>query len=124
MVLNKMNEMNLNIFLFVNFHNFKKSSPTSFSLLTSANIRINAQNFLTFVFAFSPRVLLKRLIFWSKPYKTEVMITSLMEMVESPNFGRMTTSTMYFESLDKTFLVLHMDRNYDVIAFISKYPLC
>ena len=47
-----------------------------------------------------------------------------MEMIESPNFSHMTTSTMYFESLDKTFLVLYMDRNYDVIAFISKYLTC
>ena len=33
------------------------------------------------------------------------MITSLIEMLELPNFGQMTTSTMYFESGDKVLLV-------------------
>ena len=32
------------------------------------------------------------------------MVTSLMEMLELPNFGRMTTSTIYFESRDKFML--------------------
>ena len=31
-------------------------------------------------------------IFWSNSYKSEVMITSLTEMLELPNFGQMTTS--------------------------------
>ena len=35
------------------------------------------------------------------PYKIEVMITSLVEMLELRNFGRMTTSTIQFESRDK-----------------------
>ena len=32
------------------------------------------------------------------------MITSLMEMLELPNFGHMTTSTMQFESREKILL--------------------
>ena len=28
---------------------------------------------------------------WSNPYKIEVMITSLIEMLELPNFSHMTT---------------------------------
>ena len=32
------------------------------------------------------------------------MVTSLMEMLELPNFGHMTTSTIYFESRDKFML--------------------
>ena len=32
--------------------------------------------------------------FWSNPYKTEVPTTSLIQMLELPNFGHMTTSTM------------------------------
>ena len=28
--------------------------------------------------------------FWSNPYKIEVMITSLIEMLELPNLGHMT----------------------------------
>ena len=31
--------------------------------------------------------------FWSNPYKIEVMIASLTEMLELPNVGHMTTST-------------------------------
>ena len=32
--------------------------------------------------------------FWSNPYELELMVTSLIEMTELPNFGRMTTSTI------------------------------
>ena len=32
--------------------------------------------------------------FWSNPYEIELMVTSLIEMTELPNFGRMTTSTI------------------------------
>ena len=32
------------------------------------------------------------------------MVTSLMEMLELPNFGHMTTPTIYFESRDKFML--------------------
>ena len=42
---------------------------------------------------------------WSNPYKSEVMITSLVEMLELPNFGRMIISTLQFESCDKILLV-------------------
>ena len=34
----------------------------------------------------------KKPFFWSNPYKIEVMITSLIEMLELPNFVLMTTS--------------------------------
>ena len=43
--------------------------------------------------------------FWSSPYKIEVMITSLTEMLELPNFVHMTTFTLLLESRDKTLLV-------------------
>ena len=33
------------------------------------------------------------------------MIISLKEMLELPNFGHMTTSTIYFESCDKILLM-------------------
>ena len=49
------------------------------------------------------------------------MITSSTEMLELPNFGHMTTSTIWFESLDKFFGDV-IDRNYDVITFISRRP--
>ena len=35
------------------------------------------------------------------------MITSLIEMLELPNFGHMTISKIQFESLDKVMLVTH-----------------
>ena len=47
------------------------------------------------------------------------MITSLMEMLELPNFGHMTTSTKKFEHVIKFFSDV-MDRKFDVITFISK----
>ena len=33
----------------------------------------------------------KKGFLWSNPYKIEVMITSLIEMLELPNFSHMTT---------------------------------
>ena len=36
----------------------------------------------------------KKWFFWSNPYKTKIMIPSSIEMLELPNFGRMTTSTI------------------------------
>ena len=55
-------------------------------------------------------------------YKIEIIVTSLMEILELPNFRHMTTSTIYFESRDNFFSNV-IDINYDVITFISKY-LC
>ena len=43
--------------------------------------------------------------FLSYPYKIEVMITSLKEMLEISNFGHMTVYTIKFESRDKFFLL-------------------
>ena len=48
------------------------------------------------------------------------MVTFLIEMLKLPKFGHMTTSIIRFESPDN-FVGDVMDRNYDVIAFISKY---
>ena len=50
------------------------------------------------------------------------MITSLIEMLELPNFCQITTSTIWFDSCGKIFDDV-MDKIYDVIAFISKYLL-
>ena len=36
----------------------------------------------------------KNEFFYSNPYKIEVVITSLVEMLELPNLGHMNTSTM------------------------------
>ena len=47
----------------------------------------------------------KKLFFWSNPYKIEVMITSLIEMLELPNFGHMTTSAVSLKSRDGIFLM-------------------
>ena len=48
------------------------------------------------------------------------MITSLIEMLELPNVGHMTTSTIWCESRDKIFGDI-MVLNYDVTSFILKY---
>ena len=42
-----------------------------------------------------PRPPLKKMLFfWLNPHKIEVVITSLIEMLELPNFGHMITSTI------------------------------
>ena len=60
----------------------------------------------------------KKQYFWSNPYKMEIMITSLIEMLELPNHG----SHDHIHNIIWINFVGHvMDRSYDVIAFISKY---
>ena len=107
----------------------QKDPSTSFSPVTSTNVEISPQNFLTFNFnPFVTLVLIsmpylvpvpnywtwtktkpqKSVFFWSYPYKIEVMIimiTSLIEILELPKFGHMTTSTIKFDSLDKILLM-------------------
>ena len=36
----------------------------------------------------------KKRFFWSNPYKIELMNTSLIQMLQIPNFGHMTTATI------------------------------
>ena len=93
----------------------KSAPPTSFSTVTSANVGISPQNFLTFTFHpfatlvynfkvipnASPKLLnlnqdhaSKKQFFRSNPYKIDVMITSLIEMLQLPIFGHMPTSTI------------------------------
>ena len=94
----------------------QRGSPlTSFLPVTSTNVRISPQNFLTFSFdpfvtlvqkftfvpSASPKLLnlnqdhsSKKQFFWSNPYKIKVVIASLIHMLELPNFGHMNTSTI------------------------------
>ena len=88
---------------------------TSFSPVTSTNKEISPKNFMTVssdsfttllskvkvIASASPKLLnlnqdysSKKCFFWSNPYKIEIMITSLIEMLELPNVGHMTTSTI------------------------------
>ena len=81
----------------------QKGPPTSFSSVTSTNVGFGPQNFLTFSFnpfatlvqnfkfvpSASPKLLnlnqdhpSKKRFFWSNPYKIEVMITFLIEMLQ------------------------------------------
>ena len=85
---------------------------TSFSPVTSTNVRISPKTFQLLVLTFLPhwckisRLYLvpvpdywiwtkttrkKKWFFWSNPYKIEGTITSLIEVLELPNFGHMTT---------------------------------
>ena len=90
--------------------------PTSFSPVTSTNIGISPQNFLTFSFnTFATLVLNFKFVSSTSPklsnlnqdhpskksgfsgqilIKLRFMITSLTKMLELPNFGHMTTSTI------------------------------
>ena len=96
-----------------------KKAPYQFFPVTSINVGISPQIFLTF--SFNPKgkrlpnwsrisksylvpvpnywtwmktIPLKRWFFWWNPYKVEVMITSVIEMLELPDFCHMTTSTI------------------------------
>ena len=92
----------------------KAPPPTSFSPVTSRNVRISPHlltfscnsfaslmlNFNTIPSA-SPKLLnlnqkhsSKKWFFWSNRYKMQVMITFFIGMLELPNFGHMTTSTI------------------------------
>ena len=93
----------------------KKGAPTSFSLKISTKIGIISQNFLTLIFnpfatlpqntkaipSATPKLLNlnqdhspQKVVFWSNPYKIEVMITSLIEILELSNLSNMTTLTI------------------------------
>ena len=79
------------------FLKFFKGPATNFLPVTSTNVGTISK----FVPSVSPKLLnlnqdhpSKKRFFWSNPYKLEVMITSLIEMLELPNFGHMTTSTI------------------------------
>ena len=96
-----------------------KSPPPSyqFFLCNYTNVGFSLQNFLTFSFnpfatlaynflpSASPKLLnlnqndpSKKRFFWSNPYKIEIVITFIKEMLELSNFDHMTTSTISFES--------------------------
>ena len=104
----------------------QKGPPTSFSTVTSRNVGISLQNYLNFIFnpfvtlaqnsslylvpiptswTWSKTNLQKKRFFWSNPFKIEVFITSLREVLELPNFVHMTTSTIWFELCDEILLV-------------------
>ena len=87
----------------------QRASPTSLSPVTSINIGISHQNFLTFSLTHLPHwckisssYLMSVPNYWTwtkttsqkNPYKLEVMITSLIEMLELPNFDQVTTSAI------------------------------
>ena len=87
----------------------------SFSPVFSTNVGISHQNYLNFSFnpfvalvktfkfvpSVSPKLLIsnqnhssKKQFFWTNTYKLDVMINSLIEMLELPNLDHMTTSTI------------------------------
>ena len=93
----------------------QKAPPTIFSPATFTNVEISPKNFLIFSFNFfatrvknfkfvpsaSPKLLnldedrsSKRWFSWSNPYKIELMIISLTEMLELAIFDHMTTHTI------------------------------
>ena len=93
----------------------KAPSPTSFSSVTSGNLRISPKTFWLLVLILLPHwckisslylvpvanywtwtnnTPQKKQFFWSNSYKIEVMITSFTEMLELPNFDHMTTLTL------------------------------
>ena len=104
----------------------KKFNPATFFPVTSTDVRLSQHKFLTFSFnllatllqnlkvitSASPQLLnsnqdypSKKWFFWSNPYKIKVLITSLIEMLEFPNFGHLIISGILFESHDKIFLL-------------------
>ena len=89
-------------FFLCNFQNFLAFSFNPFSTLV--------ENFKA-VTSVSPKLLnlnqehlSKKCFFWSHPYETEVIIISLIEMLELPNFGRLFASTIQLKSHGKILL--------------------
>ena len=82
----------------------KSASPhfpsISLSSVTSENVRISLQRFLTFlprwckISTWTKTTPPKKQFFWSNLYKIKVTITSLVEMLELPKFGHMKTFTL------------------------------
>ena len=114
----------------------QKGPATSFSPANSTNVGNSPKNFLTATLVSNFKIItsaslklltlnqdhpLKKCFSWSNSYKIEVMITSLIEMVELTNFGHMTTLTMFIWVTWWNFVGHIMHRNYDVITFILKY---
>ena len=100
--------------------------PTSSFLVTPSKVGISPQNFLTFTFDPSAKLLqnlkvrpstsrkllnlnqdhpLKNLFFKLNPYKIEIMIAYLIEMSESRTFSCITISTIKFKSNDRILLM-------------------
>ena len=91
-----------------------KNAPTSFSPVAYTNLGISPKSILPFTFnsfdilvekfkaipSASPKVLNlnqedpSKKFFCSNAYKIEVMITSVIEILELPNLGHMTLSTI------------------------------
>ena len=89
----------------------QKGLTNSFSTVTSTNVEITPQKFLTLTLNPSATLvqkvrsycqyqiielelrppLKKKWFSWSNPYEIEVIITSVIEMLELPNFGHMIT---------------------------------
>ena len=106
--------------------------PCKFLPVTSTNVGISHKNSLTFSFKPFP-TLLKNFRFItsastkttppksaSSGHKIEIMIISLKEMLELPNFGHMTTSKIQFESRNKILLVTSWTK----IIFALRHNLC
>ena len=91
----------------------QKGPPTSFSPVTSTNVGFGRKTFWILVLILLPNYCKisssylvpvpnywtwtkttsqKKRFFWSNPYKIEVIITFLIEMLQLLNFGHMTTS--------------------------------
>ena len=117
----------------------QKRPATSFSPVTSTNVRISPWNILTFSFNLLPhwcKVSRPYLVpvpnYWTWTMSTQekigfcgqiliitsmVMITSLIVMRELSTFGHMFTFTIWFESHNKMLLVASLAD----ITFISKW---
>ena len=68
----------------------------SFAIVSSYCFTSEIQKFITHLnpITWTKTTPQKKRFFWSNPYKIEVMITSLLEILELPNFGHMTRFTI------------------------------
>ena len=96
---------NLFIWPYPRWKGSKNDPLPTFFPVTSPNVAVRLQDFLTFTFSPSPMSrscpvldielelrppLKKPVVFKSNPYKVKVMVNSLIEMLGSPNFGHFT----------------------------------
>ena len=120
----------------------QKGSPTSFSPVTLPTQKLAYKTLWLLILTLFPHwckisrpylVLLPNYWTWTKTtpqkkkkkkevnlYKIEFMRTSFLAMLELPNFGHMTPGVQYNLSHMMKFCCGIMDRNYNVIIFISK----
>ena len=119
-LLKKAKQKALTSFCHVTSANVGSRPPKTFWLLVSTPLphfcKISRPYLVPWTMS-TPQKKKKKRFLWSNPYKIKVMITSLIVVLDLPNFGHMSTFTKWFESRHKILLVAPLA---EILTFISK----